>query len=157
VIVTEVDPYRAIEAAMDGFRVLHMDDAAPLGDVFVTATGCKEVLTKRHFARMKHNALLANAGHFDVEISKPDLESLCVRKFDRHPFTGGSGRPDGRARTRLADGRLDNIVAGNGHPAEIMDMSFGIQFLSALYMLQNGRSLKPDLYEVPEEIDREVA
>ena len=157
VIVTEVDPYRAIEAAMDGFRVLHMDDAAPLGDVFVTATGCKEVLTKRHFARMKHNALLANAGHFDVEISKPDLESLCVRKFDRKPFIEGYELPDGRVLNLLADGRLVNIVAGNGHPAEIMDMSFGIQFLSALYMLQNGRALKPDLYEVPEEIDREVA
>lgn len=157
VIVTEIDPYRALEAAMDGFRVMQMDDAAALGDIFVTATGCKDVIVRRHFERMKHNALLANAGHFDVEINKTDLAALTERVERRKPFIDGYHMRGGKVLNLLADGRLVNIVAGNGHPAEIMDLSFAIQALSARYIAQNGKTMAPGLYNVPEEIDREVA
>ncbi len=157
VIVTEVNPYRALEAAMDGFRVMKMDDAAPLGDIFVTATGCRDVITRRHFEKMKHNALLANAGHFDVEINKEHLKGLSERMETRKPFIDGYYLSDGRILNLLADGRLVNIVAGNGHPADIMDLSFAIQALSARYIALNGKSLAPGLYNVPEEIDHEVA
>lgn len=156
VIVTEVNPFRALEAAMDGFRVMKMDDAAPLGDIFVTATGCKDVITRRHFEKMKNNAMLANAGHFDVEVSKTDLEAMAVEVTERKPFITGYRMPDGRVLNLLADGRLVNIVAGNGHPAEIMDLSFAIQALSARYLARHGRGMKPDLYNVPKEIDDEV-
>jgi len=157
VIITEVNPYRALEAAMDGFRVMTMDDAAPLGDIFVTATGCRDVITRRHFERMKNNAMLANAGHFDVEFSKEDLKAMSVCVENRKPFIDGYRLPDGRVLNVLADGRLVNIVAGNGHPAEIMDMSFALQALSALWLAENRVRLAPMLYDVPEEIDREVA
>ncbi len=157
VIVTEVNPYRALEAAMDGLRVMKMDDAAPLGDIFITATGCKDVITRRHFEKMKNNVLLANAGHFDVEFSKPDLRAMSVRVEERKPFIDGYYLADGRIVNVMADGRLVNIVAGNGHPADIMDLSFAIQALSARYIAQNGRSLAPGLYDIPEEIDRMVA
>ncbi len=157
VIVTEVNPYRALEAAMDGFRVMRMDDAAPIGDIFVCATGCKDVITKRHFERMKNNAMVANAGHFDVEFNKDDLRSLSTEVFERKPFIDGYRLKDGRIINVLADGRLVNIVAGNGHPAEIMDMSFAIQALSAKYIMEHGASLENKLYNVPDEIDREVA
>jgi len=157
VIITEVNPYRALEAAMDGFRVMKMDDAAPLGDIFVTSTGCKDVITRRHFEKMKHNALLANAGHFDVEINKEHLKGLSTRMEMRKPFIDGYYLNDGRILNLLADGRLVNIVAGNGHPADIMDLSFAIQVLSARYIAQYGKSLAPGLYNVPEEIDHEVA
>ena len=143
VIVTEVNPYRALEAAMDGFRVMRMDDAAPLGDIFITATGCKDVITGRHFNVMKNNAMVANAGHFDVEFNKNDLKALAVS--------------NGRIINVLADGRLVNIVAGNGHPAEIMDLSFAIQTLCAKYLIDSGGTLSPGLYNVPESIDDEVA
>ena len=157
VIVTEVNPFRALEAAMDGFRVMKMDDAAPLGDIFVTATGCRDVITKRHFERMKDGAILANSGHFDVEVSKTDLEAMAVKKIDRKPFIDGYVMPDGRILNLMAEGRLVNITAGNGHPAEIMDLSFAIQALSAEYLAKHGKELAPGLYNVPEEIDREVA
>lgn len=156
VIVTEVNPFRALEAAMDGFRVMKMDDAAPLGDIFVTATGCRDVITKRHFEKMKNNAMLANAGHFDVEVSKTDLEEMAVEISERKPFITGYRMPDGRILNLLADGRLVNIVAGNGHPAEIMDLSFAIQALSARYLALYGRGIKPGLYNVPKEIDDEI-
>ncbi|HWR19477.1 MAG TPA: adenosylhomocysteinase [Clostridia bacterium] len=157
VIITEVNPYRALEAAMDGFRVMKMDDAAALGDIFVTATGCKDVITRRHFEKMKHNALLANAGHFDVEINKEHLKGLSEHVETRKPFIDGYLLSDGRVLNLLADGRLVNIVAGNGHPADIMDLSFAIQALGARYIAQHGKSLAPGLYNVPEEIDHEVA
>ncbi len=157
VIVTEVDPFKALEAAMDGFRVMKMDDAAPLGDVFVTATGCRDVIVGRHFEMMKDGAILANSGHFDVEISRPDLEALAVETVERKPFITGYKMKDGRMINLMAEGRLVNITAGNGHPAEIMDLSFAIQALSAEYLVKHGRGMAPGLYNVPESIDREVA
>jgi len=157
VVVTEVNPYRALEAAMDGFEVLRMDDAAAMGDVFITATGCRDVIVKRHYEVMKDNALVANAGHFDVEFNKPDLLELSDRVVRRKPFIDGYCLKDGRVINALADGRLVNIVAGNGHPADIMDMSFAIQALSALHIAKNGKGMAPGLYDIPEEIDREVA
>lgn len=157
VIVTEVDPFKALEAAMDGFRVMKMDDAAPLGDVFVTATGCRDVIVGRHFEMMKDGAILANSGHFDVEINRPDLEALAVEKTERKPFITGYKMKDGRVINLMAEGRLVNITAGNGHPAEIMDLSFAIQALSAEYLVKYGRETAPGLYNVPESIDREVA
>ena len=157
VIVTEVDPFKALEAAMDGFRVMKMDDAAPLGDVFVTATGCRDVIVGRHFEMMKDGAILANSGHFDVEINRPDLEALAVETVERKPFITGYKMKDGRVINLMAEGRLVNITAGNGHPAEIMDLSFAIQALSAEYLVKHGREMAPGLYNVPESIDREVA
>lgn len=157
VIITEVNPYRALEAAMDGFRVMTMDEASPLGDIFITATGCKDVIVKRHFEKMKNNAMLANAGHFDVEFNKDDLREMSVGIDERKPFIEGYRMKDGRVINVLADGRLVNIVAGNGHPAEIMDLSFAIQALSAKYVMDHGAKMKPSLYNVPDEIDREVA
>lgn len=157
VIVTEINPHKAIEAAMDGFRVMKMDDAAPLGDIFITATGCKDVITRRHFEKMKNEAIVANSGHFNVEYNLDDLASLAVKVEERKPFIEGYWMADGRVINSMADGRLVNIAAGNGHPADIMDMSFAIQFMSALYLAQHGKDLKPDLYPVPVDIDREVA
>jgi adenosylhomocysteinase len=157
VIVTEVNPFRALEAAMDGFRVMHMDDAAAQGDIFVTATGCKDVITSRHFEKMRHDAIVANSGHFDVEFNLNDLAALSVESFERKPFITGYRLPDGRIINAMAEGRLVNISAGNGHPADIMDLSFAIQFMGALYLAEHGRELAPGLYDVPAEIDREIA
>lgn len=157
VIVTEVDPFKALEAAMDGYRVMKMDDAAPLGDIFITATGNKDVIVKRHFMVMKNNAMVANAGHFDVEFNKEHLRELAVKVEERKPFIDGYFLKDGRVINVLADGRLVNIVAGNGHPADIMDLSFGIQALGVVYIAKNASSLEPRLYKIPDEIDREVA
>lgn len=157
VIITEVNPFRALEAAMDGHRVMKMDDAAPLGDIFITATGCKDVIVGRHYAMMKHNAIVANAGHFDIEFNLDDLKAMAVSAEERKPFIDGYTLPDGRVINALAQGKLVNIVAGNGHPAEIMDLSFAIQALSARYIAQHGRELENKLYKVPEEIDLDVA
>ncbi|MBR6239490.1 MAG: adenosylhomocysteinase [Clostridia bacterium] len=157
VIVTEINPIRALEAAMEGYEVMKMDDAAALGDIFVTSTGCKDVIVKRHFEKMKDNVIVANAGHFDVEFSKNDLEKMAVRKEERKNFITGYYLSDGRVINAMADGRLVNIVAGNGHPAEIMDMSFSLQALSVEYLVRNGKQLENKLYNVPEEIDRNVA
>ncbi|MCL2562792.1 MAG: adenosylhomocysteinase [Oscillospiraceae bacterium] len=158
VIVTEIDPHCCLSAAMDGHRVMAMEDAAPLGDIFITATGCKGVITRKHMERMKNNVILANAGHFDVEISKPDLEALSAHVEERKPFIRGYYTRDGRVLNLMADGRLVNIVAGNGHPAEIMDLSFSIQALTMEYVVKNRNNLKePRLHNVPAEIDNEVA
>ncbi len=157
VVVTEIDPVKAIEAVMDGFTVLPMDEAAKIGDLFVTLTGCADVLVRRHFEVMKDGALLANSGHFDVEINKRDLQSLAVETWTRKPNICGYRMADGRILNLLAEGRLVNLAAGNGHPAEIMDMSFGIQAKSLAYLAQNGRALEHRLYSVPQQIDREVA
>ena len=157
VVVTEVDPIKAIEAVMDGFTVMPMDEAAKFGDLFVTLTGCADVLVKRHFEVMKDGVLLANSGHFDVEINKPDLASLAVEEWERKPNIRGYRMADGRVLNLLAEGRLVNLAAGNGHPAEIMDMSFGIQAKSLAYLAANGKTLAKKVYAVPAEIDREVA
>ena len=157
VIVTEIDRFKAIEAIMDGFRVMPMAEAAPLGDIFVTATGCTKVITADHFKVMKNNVLLSNAGHFDVEVDRIALEAMAVKKENRKPFIDGYHLSDGRVLNLLAEGRLVNIVAGNGHPAEIMDLSFGIQLLSVLHIAKNGKELKPMLYDIPKEIDDEVS
>ena len=157
VIVTEIDPIKAIEAVMDGFTVMPMDDAAPLGDIFVTLTGCSDVITKKHIEKMKDGVLLANSGHFDVEINKTDLESLSTKIFDRKPNIKGYVMSDGRIINLLAEGRLVNLAAGNGHPAEIMEMSFAIQAKSLEYLAKNKGKLEKKLYAVPEEIDSAVA
>lgn len=157
VVVTEIDPIKAIEAVMDGFTVLPMDEAAKIGDLFVTLTGCNDVIVARHFNVMKDGALLANAGHFDVEINKNELESLAVRVEERKPNIRGYVMRDGRTLNLLADGRLVNLAAGNGHPAEIMDMSFGIQALCLEYLVKHAGQLEKKVYQVPREIDEAVA
>lgn len=157
VIVTEIDPVKAIEAVMDGFTVMPMDEAAKVGDIFVTLTGCSDVITEKHFKVMKDGVLLANSGHFDVEINKTHLAALACDIFDRKPNIKGYRMPDGRILNLLAEGRLVNLAAGNGHPAEIMDMSFAIQAKSLEYLAKNRGKLQKKLYAVPAEIDAEVA
>jgi len=157
VIVTEILPYRALEAAMDGYSVMKMDDAAALGDIFITATGCKDVIRREHLLKMKNEVLLANAGHFDVEISKPDLDSISVKKYTRRDSIEGYELPDGRILNLIAEGRLVNLAAGNGHPAEIMDMSFAVQALAARYIAENRNNLTAGVHNVPSALDEYVA
>lgn len=157
VVVCEVDPIKAIEAYMDGYRVMPLTEAASIGDFFVTVTGCTKVLTKEHYEKMKDGAILANAGHFDVEIWKPDLDDLAVEKKIMRNNIMGYVMKDGRVINLLAEGRLVNLAAGDGHPAEIMDMSFALQALSAKYINDNYSSLDKKVYDVPDEIDRKVA
>jgi len=156
VIVTEVDPVKALEAAMDGFIVMPMDEAAKIGDLFVTLTGCRDVIRREHFEVMRDGALLANAGHFDVEIDKVALSGMAKRVWRRKPNIDGYELGDGRVLNLLAEGRLVNLAAGNGHPAEIMDMSFAIQALCLEYITKH-RDLEPKVYQVPREIDEAVA
>ncbi|MDY5625244.1 MAG: adenosylhomocysteinase, partial [Eubacteriales bacterium] len=141
VIVTEIDPIKALEASMDGCRVMPMDKAAREGDIFVTTTGCRDVITRRHFEVMKNNAFLSNAGHFNVEVNGEELENMAVRVYKRRNDIMGYELPDGRTLNLLAEGRLVNLASGNGHPAEIMDTSFAIQALAMEYMAKNGRGL----------------
>ncbi len=157
VIVTEIDPVKAIEAVMDGFTVMPMKEAAKVGDLFITLTGCLDVITKEHMELMKDGVLLSNAGHFDVEINKNHLKSLAVEVFKRKPCVDGYRMKDGRILNLLAEGRLVNLAAGNGHPAEIMDMSFALQAKCLEYLAKNGKSLENKVYDVPKEIDIEVA
>ena len=157
VIVTEIDPIRALEASMEGCRVMTMDEAAEEGDLFITATGCRDVITKRHFERMKDNAFLANAGHFNVEVNGTDLEQMAVRVYPRRAEIVGYELSDGRTLNLLAEGRLVNLASGNGHPAEIMDMSFAIQSLSLEYLLHHGANMEKAVYEVPQSIDDQVS
>lgn len=157
VIVTEIDPIKALEATMDGCRVMPMDQAASQGDLFVTATGCRDVLTRRHFEVMKDNAFLSNAGHFNVEVNTEDLAAMAVNIYPRRENITGYQMPDGRTLNLLAEGRLVNLASGNGHPAEIMDMSFAIQALSLLHLSHHGGELPPAVYEVPQEIDDQVS
>lgn len=157
VIVCEVDPVRAIEACMDGYQVMHSEEAAARGDIFITVTGSRDVLTWSHFSKMKDGAILANAGHFDVEINKPDLTGMAVEQRQARHNIEQFTLKDGRKLYLLAEGRLVNLAAGDGHPAEIMDMSFAIQALSARYIIENGQSFHKKLYHVPAEIDRRVA
>ena len=157
VVVTEIDPIKALEASMDGCRVMPMDEAASQGDIFVTTTGCRDVITARHFAVMKNNAFLSNAGHFNVEVNGEELEKMAVKVYKRRNDIIGYELPDGRVLNLLAEGRLVNLASGNGHPAEIMDTSFSVQALSLEYMLKNGTGLDKQVYEVPKEIDDAVS
>lgn len=157
VIVTEIDPIKAMEARMDGFDVMEMEEAAKYGDFFVTVTGCKDVITKKAFVNMKDGAILCNAGHFNVEINLPELEELAVKIAPQRKNIMGYTLQDGRTISVIAEGRLVNLAAGDGHPAEIMDMSFSIQALCAEYIVKNGKSLTASVIDVPEEIDRKVA
>ena len=157
VVVTEIDPIKALEATMDGFTVMPMDEAAKIGDLFVTLTGCKDVIRREHLEVMKDGALLSNSGHFDVEIDKIALSEMAVEEWDRKPNIRGYRMADGRILNLLAEGRLVNLAAGNGHPAEIMDMSFAIQAKGLEYLAKNRGKLENKVYAVPVEIDREVA
>jgi adenosylhomocysteinase len=157
VIVTEVDPMRALEAAMDGFEVLPMARAAEIGDVFCTATGDKGVITAEHMSRMKDGAILSNTGHFDVEIDKPALRALAVETRQAREFVEEFTLEDGRRLYLIAEGRLVNLSAAEGHPALVMDMSFANQALAAEYAVANAASLERKVYPVPDEIDREIA
>ncbi len=155
VIVTEVDPFKALDATMQGFRVMPMDQAAALGDVFITVTGCRDVITPAHFAKMKNNAILCNAGHFDVEVDVAGLRAMAVKVEERRENIQGYTLPDGRILNVLGEGRLVNLACGNGHPAEIMDMSFAVQALTAEWIAKQDK-LEKKLYAVPEEIDEEI-
>ena len=157
VYVTEIDPIKATEAVMDGFEVLPMKEAAKIGDVFVTVTGCRDVITTRHMLVMKDGAILCNAGHFNVEIDMEGLEKIAKKIETRRDNIVGYYLENGRSVNILAEGRLVNLAAGDGHPAEIMDMSFSIQALCAQYLAQHRGETLPMLNYVPAEIDREVA
>ncbi len=161
VIVTEVDPIKAMEAVMDGFRVMSMDDASGIGDIFVTVTGCEDVITERHFLKMKDGAICCNAGHFDCEVAVARLKEMAVSQKPARGNIMQYELPEGKRIYILAEGRLVNLAAGDGHPAEIMDMSFAIQSLSAKYLADNRGTLQRSagnmLNNVPASIDREVA
>ncbi len=157
VIVTEVDPIKALEAVMDGFEVMPMREAAKIGDVFITATGNKAVIRREHFEVMKDGAILANAGHFNVEIWIPDLEALAAEKREIRPCVTEYRLKDGRRLYLLGEGRLVNLVCAEGHPSEVMDMSFANQALSVEYIARNRGRLEKRVYRVPREIDEEVA
>ena len=157
VIVTEVDPMRALEAVMDGFRVMPMLEAARVGDVFVTSTGDINVLDRAHFEVMKDGAILANSGHFNVEINIPALEAVAVAKRRVRDFVDQYRLPDGRQISLLGEGRLINLAAAEGHPASVMDMSFANQSLGAEYMVKNGKSLEHKVYVIPKEVDQDIA
>jgi adenosylhomocysteinase len=158
VIVTEVDPLKALEAVMDGFRVMPMIEAAPIGDVFITSTGDINVVDEHHFEVMKDGAIVANSGHFNVELNLPALARLAEGEPRRiRPFVEEYTLPDGRRIHVLADGRLVNLAAAEGHPSAVMDMSFANQALSAEYMLEHAEDLEQQVYAVPDEIDEEIA
>ena len=157
VIVTEVEPLRALEAAMEGYEVLPMDRAAEIADILVTATGNKQVVRDRHFERMKDGVILANAGHFNVEIDIPALRQLATASRESRPLVEELELADGRRLYLIAEGRLVNLAAAEGHPAAVMDMSFANQALSAEYAVENASDLERRVYPVPEDIDREIA
>jgi adenosylhomocysteinase len=157
VIVTEIDPMRALEAIMDGYRVMPMLDAARIGDIFVTSTGDLNVLDRAHFEVMKDGSIVANSGHFNVEINIPVLEQMAADKRRVREFVDQYRMPDGRHISLLGEGRLVNLAAAEGHPASVMDMSFANQALGAEYMMCNGSKLERQVYSIPEEIDREIA
>lgn len=157
VIVTEVDPIKAIEAVFDGFRVMPMIEAAKVGDIFLTLTGDKDIITAEHYPLMKNNAVLANAGHFDVEINIPQLEKISVSRRIVRKNIEEFLQTDGRKIYLLAEGRLVNLASGDGHPAEIMDLSFAVQFFSAAHILHNYEKLEKKVYLMPEEINAKIA
>ncbi len=157
VIVTEVDPTKALEAVMDGFRVMSMEEAAKLGDVFCTVTGNKNVLARQHFELMKDGAIVSNSGHFNVEIDIPSLEKLSSSKRTTRTFVDEYVMKDGRRINLLGEGRLINLAAAEGHPASVMDMSFADQALSCEYMAKNYATLEKKVYAVPVDLDKRVA
>lgn len=157
VIVTEIDPTKALEAVMDGFRVMSMHEAAKIGDVFCTVTGNKNVLAKEHFELMKDGAIISNSGHFNVEIDIPALEKLSSSKRTTRNFVEEYSLKDGRKINLLGEGRLINLAAAEGHPPSVMDMSFADQALSVEYMVKNHEKLEKKVYRVPEDLDKRVA
>ena len=157
VIVTEIDPTKALEAVMDGFRVMSMEEAAKIGDVFCTVTGNKNVLAKQHFEAMKDGAIISNSGHFNVEIDIPSLEKLSGSKRTTRNFVEEYTMKDGRRINLLGDGRLINLAAAEGHPASVMDMSFADQALCCEYMAKNYKTLEKRVYTVPVDLDKRVA
>jgi adenosylhomocysteinase len=157
VIVTEINPTRAIEAVMDGFRVMPMAEAAKIGDIFVTVTGNKSVLASEHFEHMKDGAVLCNSGHFNVEIDIPALEKLSSSKKQARPMVDEYAMKDGRKLYLLGDGRLINLAAAEGHPAAVMDMSFANQALSVDHLIKHASDLEKKVYPVPEVLDRQIA
>ncbi len=157
VIITEINPLKALEAVLDGFRVMPMLEAAPLGDIFITSTGDINVIDRQHLEVMKDGAVVANSGHFNVEINIPALEAMAVEKRQPRAFVDQYWLPDGRRIHLLGEGRLVNLAAAEGHPASVMDMSFANQALGAAYMLSNADKLEKKVYVIPEEIDQEIA
>ena len=157
VIVTEINPVKAIEARMDGYSVMKMEQAAPLGDIFVTATGCAWTITVDHMLKMKDGAILANAGHFNVEIDMDSLEKACVDKKEMRKNSTGDNLENGKWVNVIAEGRLANIAAADGHPAEIMDLSFAVQALSALYIKDNHEKLENKVIDVSAQVDDVIA
>jgi len=157
VIVTEIDPTKALEAVMDGFRVMSMEEASKIGDVFCTVTGNKNVLAKQHFELMKDGAIISNSGHFNVEIDIPSLEKLSSSKRTTRTFVEEYSLKDGRRINLLGEGRLINLAAAEGHPASVMDMSFADQALCCEYMVKNHASLEKKVYTVPVDLDKRVA
>ncbi len=155
VIITEVDPVKALEALMDGFEVMRISQAAKIGDFFITVTGNTKVISENEFMQMKDGAILANAGHFDVEIDVKALERICVEKFEARPNVTAYRLANGRTLYLLAEGRLVNLAAADGHPVEIMDLSFAVQALSLIHLAST--SLEPGVYPVPKHIDEEIA
>jgi adenosylhomocysteinase len=157
VIVCEVDPLRALEALMDGFEVMRGTEAARVGDVFITVTGNRDAIAGEMFSVMKSGAIVCNSGHFDVEVNKQDLDAITVEKFRARPFVEGHRTKDGREIFLLADGRLVNLAAAEGHPAAVMDMSFANQALASEHIVKHHSELSKRVYAVPEEVDREIA
>ncbi len=158
VIVTEIDPIKGIEAVFDGFRVMPMAEAAKYGDIFITVTGCKDVITKEHMQVMKDGAVLSNAGHFDVEVNKSHLEELSVKEpYEVRKNIVTYTMADGRKINLLGEGRLVNLACGDGHPIEVMDLSFAMQFLAMKYLLDHKGTMEKKLYVLPEELNTEVA
>ena len=157
VIVTEIDPVKGIEAVMDGFRVMPMAEAVKEGDVFITVTGNKNVIRQEHFEKMKSGAIVCNSGHFNVEIDIPALEKLSTGKRQVRPLVDEYQMRDGRKAYLIGEGRLVNLATAEGHPAAVMDMSFANQALSLEYLCSNAKTLKPQVYVVPEHLDKEIA
>ena len=157
VIVTETDPVRALEAVMDGYEVMPMKEAAKIGDIFCTVTGGRDIITAEHFPLMKDGAILSNAGHFNIEVDMEALEGMAVRKYEARHNIQGYVMPNGKTLFTIAEGRLVNLAAADGHPAEIMDMSFAIQALSAQFLANNKGKLSADVVAVPKDIDEAVA
>ena len=156
VIVTEVDPIRALEAIMDGFQVLPIDDAACQGDIFITVTGNYHVIDQAHLEVMKDGAIVANSGHFDSEINIHALQDMAETTREIRPYVDEFVLENGKKIFLLGDGRLINLAAGEGHPSSVMDMSFANQALSAAYIVEQAANMKPDVYSVPVELDREI-
>ncbi|NLZ45948.1 MAG: adenosylhomocysteinase [Clostridiales bacterium] len=157
VIITEIDPVKAIEAVMDGFKVMKMEDAAKIGDFFVTVTGCRDVITEKSFNNMKDGAICCNAGHFDIEVDVAGLKEIATETREARNNIQGYKLSNGNWIYVIAEGRLVNLAAGDGHPAEIMDMSFAIQALSAAYIVKNSGKFDSMIVDVPEEVDNQVA